>query len=191
MRAAVASVGEAMAYRAADLVAQCDIPKPQKMADGVGIPYGRMNVAMLHLLARIGARYGNGNWQVMRSRALILGEVTDPAALAEEAQAGGLIARADDPRRRISACTGRSGCASATVDTRQDADALQSALPPLATLHVSGCPKGCAHPGSADFTLVGTASGYDLVRNGRAGDAPASRGLTLTEARAHLRAAAL
>ncbi len=38
-------------------------------------------------------------------------------------------------------------------------------------LHVSGCAKGCAHPGPAALTLTGTAAGFDLIRNGTAADA--------------------
>jgi precorrin-3B synthase len=38
-------------------------------------------------------------------------------------------------------------------------------------LHVSGCPKGCAHPGRADLTLVGRADGrYDVVPGGSTRD---------------------
>jgi precorrin-3B synthase len=40
------------------------------------------------------------------------------------------------------------------------------------TLHVSGCPKGCARPAPADLTLVGQADGrYGIVLAGTARDA--------------------
>jgi precorrin-3B synthase len=42
-------------------------------------------------------------------------------------------------------------------------------------LHLSGCAKGCAHPGPAAITLVGEAGGFALIHDGRAGDAPASQ----------------
>ncbi|MBC9210132.1 precorrin-3B synthase, partial [Roseomonas aerophila] len=51
----------------------------------------------------------------------------------------------------------------------------------LPLLHVSGCAKGCAHPGAAPATLVGQPGGLALVRNGRAGDPPAAAGLTLEQ----------
>ena len=39
------------------------------------------------------------------------------------------------------------------------------------TIHVSGCPKGCAHPGRADITLVGRENGaYGVVLDGSAGN---------------------
>ena len=44
---------------------------------------------------------------------------------------------------------------------------------------MSGCAKGCAHPGPAPFTVVATATGYDLVANGRADATPVARNLTL------------
>ena len=40
-----------------------------------------------------------------------------------------------------------------------------------ATVHVSGCPKGCAHPGAADLTLVGDAGAYRVVLGGTPRDA--------------------
>jgi precorrin-3B synthase len=42
-------------------------------------------------------------------------------------------------------------------------------LPPSETgiaVHVSGCTKGCAHPASASLTIVGTAQGCGIIRNG-------------------------
>ncbi len=59
---------------------------------------------------------------------------------------------------------------------------------PGLTLHVSGCAKGCAHAGPAALTLVGRDGRYDLVRNGRAGDAPTLTGLSVEQIVAALRA---
>jgi len=39
-------------------------------------------------------------------------------------------------------------------------------------LHVSGCAKGCAHPGATDLVLVGSEVGTGLVMNGTARDEP-------------------
>ncbi len=58
---------------------------------------------------------------------------------------------------------------------RRHADLLARALtdvPHGTAIHVSGCAKGCAHPGSAPWTLVGRDGRYDLVRHGKAGDTP-------------------
>jgi len=93
----------------------------------------------------------------LRDRAARLGLVTDPA----------------DPRRRIIACPGRPACAGAEAETRVLAAAL-AALPDLpGMVHVSGCAKGCAHPGPAAITLVGRDGGFGLVRAGGPRDLPA------------------
>src|SRR5262249_44881995 len=39
-------------------------------------------------------------------------------------------------------------------------------------LHISGCPKGCAHPMPAALTVVGTQRGCGIVRHGSARAAP-------------------
>ena len=83
----------------------------------------------------------------------------------------------------ITACPGAPACSSATVPAQVDAATLQQAG--HRDLHVSGCAKGCAYPRAAT-TLVGRAGRYDLVRHGRASDAPDVRGLTLAQAMAAL-----
>ena len=45
-------------------------------------------------------------------------------------------------------------------------------------LHVSGCAKGCARPAATAATFAATATGYDLILDGRAGDSPTRRGLS-------------
>ncbi|MEA2726013.1 MAG: precorrin-3B synthase, partial [Acetobacteraceae bacterium] len=54
-------------------------------------------------------------------------------------------------------------------------------------IHVSGCEKGCAHPGSAAVTLVARDGRYDLVRDGPASGLPVLRGLTLEQASDQIR----
>ena len=87
-----------------------------------------------------------------------------------------------DPLGRVIACTGAPGCPQAHRPTRPLARRLAPAVPPGAILHVSGCAKGCAHPGPATITLTATPRGFDRAENARAGDAPVARDLpdTLT-----------
>lgn len=85
---------------------------------------------------------------------------------------------ADDPLLNIHACTGAPGCPQAHGSTREVARAMAVTLPPGETLHVSGCTKGCAHPRTADRTLVATKGGFDLVSKGAPWDAPERRGLS-------------
>ena len=84
--------------------------------------------------------------------------------------------RPDDARRSVVACAGAPACASALLSTRQLASAIAQAAGPLLdgslAIHVSGCSKGCAHPGAAALTLAGPDR---LVVQGRAGDTPHGR----------------
>lgn len=88
-----------------------------------------------------------------------------------------LILAPDDPLLSVLACTGAPGCPQAAMPTREIARRLAPSLAPGRVLHVSGCAKGCAHPGRADLTLVGRAGGFDLVREGAPWDEPLHRGL--------------
>lgn len=89
----------------------------------------------------------------------------------------GLILRADDPIRRVEACSGAPACLQALAPVRDLAARLAPEVPEGRLLHVSACAKGCAHPGRADLTLVATAEGFDLIRNGSAHDTPDRRAL--------------
>lgn len=92
----------------------------------------------------------------------------------------GLLTDPDDPRRAVTACTGAPGCAQSAGETRALAARLAGRWP--GHLHVSGCAKGCAHPGPAPVTLVARGGGrYDVVRHGTARDLPAHAGLTADE----------
>lgn len=139
---------------------------------GVGLPFGATDAAVLMGLATVA-----GGDEVLRLtpwRAVLVPGAPDRAALAGL----GLIVSADDPRLIVSACPGEPGCASATVVTRGLAARLRAGV----DVHVSGCSKGCAHPGAATLTLVGREGRFDVVRRGRAGDVPMQRGLTPAEA---------
>ena len=93
----------------------------------------------------------------------------------------GLILAGGDPLLSVIACPGAPSCPQAKGQTRPIARALAGHLPTGTLLHVSGCAKGCAHPGPAARTLVATPDGYDLILNGRAGDTPARTGLSPTD----------
>lgn len=158
---------------------------PSGSAFGIGLPFGQIEAPVLAALADLGERFGDGTLRMAPWRAALIVGV-DPAAASElsrQASALGLVTDAGDPRRRIAACPGKPACSSATVDTRGDAGRLAArALPVAGLIHVSGCAKGCAHPGPAAVTLVGNAGRYDLVAGGRAADLPVARGLDLESA---------
>jgi len=91
------------------------------------------------------------------------------------------ITRADDPRLRVVACSGAPACKEAFADTRTLAAALAPHLAAEFRLHISGCAKGCAQSGPASITLVATANGFDLIRDGSTRDAAVRHGLSGTD----------
>jgi precorrin-3B synthase len=153
-------------------------------AFALGLPFGAFPAEGLGVAAGLAERFADGELRTSPWRALVLVGVSDEARLRAAAEAGGFLADPHDPRLSVIACAGAPGCASAHAPTRPDAAVFAAVfaagrLPGL--VHLSGCAKGCAHPGPAALTLVAAADGYGLVRNGRAGDPPERRGLTLQD----------
>ena len=147
---------------------------------GLAVPFGRLDAAMLRHAADL-ADGGSSEIRLTPWRAILLPGVA-PATL-ESARALGFIVEPRDPRRAVVACVGMDGCERGTTPTHVDAAALAEAAARLGDggvmLHVSGCEKGCARPSATAVTLVGRSGRYDLVRDGRPGDAPLARGLDL------------
>src|SRR6202008_1299213 len=104
-------------------------------------------------------RFADGALRTSPWRALIVPSVADTTKLAAAAAAAGFVVAPGDPRLSVIACTGAPGCASAHAPTRADA-ALVAARRPAGLVHLSGCAKGCAHPGPAAVTLVAAPDGY-------------------------------
>lgn len=155
----------------------------------LGLPLGRLGAAQLAALGGIAERFGDGTLRLTPWRLLVIPGVLarDASRLAGAVAAAGGIADAGDPLLRIRACPGLRGCASAGVDTEADAATLAArGLPRAGLLHLSGCAKGCAHPGPAAVTLVGEAPGgevgcYGIRRDATAREAPERRGLSIGE----------
>ena len=78
----------------------------------------------------------------------------------------------DDPRQTISACPGAPECASGHIPARRMAAEIANEYSGLLDgsvhLHVSGCAKGCAHPGNADL-VAGRQRGRDRAGRRRNG----------------------
>jgi len=140
---------------------------------GAGLRFGAMDAAVLTGLAGLAA--GDRVLRLTPWRAVLVPGAPDEAAL----ERLGLIIAEDDPVLQVSACVGAPGCVSGSVATRSLAAGLRPG--PEETIHVSGCEKGCAHPGPAALTFVGRDGKFDVVRSGRAGDPPVQRGLTPAE----------
>ena len=144
------------------------IPTPGRVDAGylVGFEFGQLQAKSLSILAESGPMRLTP-WRML----LIEGAVGAPDIT-------GLITDPGDSRLRVSACTGTPGCPQALGQTRTIARALATSVPIGSHLHVSGCPKGCAHPAPSTSTLVARRDGlYDLIRDGRAADSPILAGL--------------
>ena len=146
-----------------------------RVARGIAPAFGYGEAGMLKRLAHTAARCGAASIRPAPGRALLIIGLTPAAAdeLAAIAAADGWVVQPDDTRRHIVACAGAPACASAALSTRQLAPAIAQAanllLDGSMTIHVSGCAKGCAHPGAAALTIVGPDR---LIVEGRACDVP-------------------
>jgi precorrin-3B synthase len=144
-----------------------------QVALGVALAFGYVEAAVLNRLAQVAAACGANSIQTSPGRSLLfIGLDADSASeLTAAATAAGFIVRPDDPRRFVVACAGAHACSSARLSTRELAPAIVEAagafLDGSVTIHVSGCAKGCAHPGAAALTYVGPDR---LVVRGRAID---------------------
>jgi precorrin-3B synthase len=160
---------------------------------GVGALFGRLSADQLGHLAKL-ASDGNSELRLTPWRAVLIAPVA--RAFGETMQrslAGlGLITRADDARLAVAACPGAPACANASVATREDALSLALLAQRVSdsqggiVLHLSGCLKGCAKSDATPVTLVGRDGRYDVVLNGRPGDAPAYSALTAKDVKALL-----
>ncbi|HEX8044485.1 precorrin-3B synthase [Rhizobium sp.] len=104
---------------------------------------------------------------------LVLGLDDEAAQNVQRAAAShGFRISVDDPSNHIDVCSGAGACASAFYATKSVAADLLGEAPELLdgslTAHLSGCRKGCAHPGKAAITIVGAPTGYGIVVNGSA-----------------------
>ena len=148
-----------------------------KLALGVALAFGQADGEALSRLASAMREHGARALRPAPGRALlVIGLEPDGAErAAATAQQLGFITRANDPRRRIAACAGKPACASAYLPTRALAAEIAPHLPRrdgTIVLHISGCPKGCAHPAAAALTVIGDARGAGIVRDGTAAAKP-------------------
>jgi precorrin-3B synthase len=154
-------------------------PTPGLHTDGalVALAFGQMRAETLAALAALTHEIRPTPWRML----LIVGATDLPMI-------PGLITDPSDPILRVTACTGAPACPQGLGDTRTLARVLAPHLKATRTLHISGCAKGCAHPGPAETTLTATGEGYDLIRNGTASDTPSLTGLTPNAIKDHLKA---
>jgi precorrin-3B synthase len=142
-------------------------PMPGPVAAGllVAVPFGQLDAALLAALADL-APIRLTPWRML----LLEGVAAAPAL-------PGLITDPDDPLLRVVACPGAPACGQGLAPVRDLARQLAPHVPKGQRLHVSGCAKGCAHPGPADLTLVARGDGFGLARHGTARQAAAAPAL--------------
>ncbi|MEY4576651.1 MAG: hypothetical protein RL701_1354 [Pseudomonadota bacterium] len=135
---------------------------------GFGVPFGAADAATWSALADIADSFGRAEVRMTSERSVIVPGVraSDRAQLSAAGQRLGLITEPNDPLLRVEACPGAPACASALGETRswarQLARVLHEPLSAGASLHVSGCDKGCASSARASVTLVHAADGCRL-----------------------------
>ncbi len=152
------------------------------------LAFGRGDAALLGAVADWAEGFGDGTVRLTPGRGLVLPRLREPERVRGAARRRGLIVAPDDPRRAVAACPGAPACASGHAPVQADAAGLAAVLAPGVRLHVSGCAKGCAHPGPAALTLVALAGGgYGVVPGGTARDSAVAR-LSLDVVRARLAA---
>jgi precorrin-3B synthase len=154
---------------------------------GAAAAFGRLHADQLERLASSATQAGAATLRLTPWRTILVVGLTHPAAveLAANLQHVGFIVRPEEPRLAVAACPGAPACGSATTKVQEDALTIASLLPDRLrrgiSVHVSGCAKGCAHPGAVHTTLVGNAGQYDLVANGTARDRPVCTGLSVSD----------
>lgn len=147
----------------------------------LALPFGRCDADQLTQIASWAGRFGGGEVCLSPWRGIVIPEIQrqDLGTLLALASGAGLITDPDDPRLAVFACPGQPDCANASVMTRRDAARLATTARPLlqtgGQIHVSGCAKGCAHPGPAALTLVGDNGAYRVVVEGSPRDPAVGR----------------
>ena len=149
-----------------------------RTALGIALPFGHADAGELVAFAEHAASLGVEDIRLAPRRTILSLCPTVEAAetLQDTARTLGFVVSPTDPRTAISACPGSPACASGHIAARQLAAAVAPDLADLLDssrhLHISGCAKGCAHPGKAALTLVGSEIGAGIVVDGTARDMP-------------------
>jgi precorrin-3B synthase len=124
-----------------------------RVALGLGVPLGALTPA------RCAALLAEAREEVVLTpwRGVLLPGLTAGAAVAAGARLAeaGLLLDPADPGLRVSACTGRPGCAHALADVRTDARPVSGAV----AVHWSGCERRCGRPAGPVLDVVALSGG--------------------------------
>jgi precorrin-3B synthase len=153
---------------------------------GAAAPFGEIEATRFKTLIERARSLDAKSVRLTPWRAVLIAGLEQRCAepLVDSISGLGFVVHADDSRLRVAACPGAPACAHGYSAVRDDANYWAQMLPQGdgVILHVSGCAKGCARPSATAVTLTATATGYDLILAGRAGDPPVRRRLSRTEA---------
>ena len=144
---------------------------------GFGVPLGRLDAGQLRVIAGLADEFGRGELRFSPWHVIFIPHVAKPEKLLANLRRHGFITGKLMLDVDISACSGRDGCRGAKLDTPGHALAVMRAFAagkvqlsaPL-SIHVSGCPKGCAHRGASDILALERedGSGYYVYQNSAA-----------------------
>jgi precorrin-3B synthase len=143
---------------------------------GAAAPFGEIGAVRFQVLIERARALGASGVRLTPWRAFLIVGLNRRGAesLVHSMADLGFIVDAVDSRLRVAACPGAPACMHGYRSVRDDATRWAQLLPKGddVILHVSGCAKGCARPTATAATLTATATGYDLILGGRAGDPP-------------------
>jgi len=151
-----------------------------RIALGIALPFGSIDASTLNSFCHAATAAGATGIRPAPGRTLLVMGLDRASAtsLAAAASSLGLVISPKDARIRIAACPGAPACASGMIAARDVAadiaKDLGEGLDPTLSLHISGCAKGCAHPGPATLTIVGDEKGAVFVVGGTAKGLPAA-----------------
>ncbi|MDQ0138015.1 precorrin-3B synthase [Neorhizobium galegae] len=146
-------------------------------AAGTGPAFGQAGAEDLIALCDEAERLGIQSLKPAFDHSLLFfGPQTACEALTAFARSNGFVTSPSDARSAIAACSGSPACNSAAIATQElaakTAEECGDLLDGSFKLHVTGCPKGCAHPQPSALALCGTAAGLSLIAQGKASDEP-------------------
>ncbi|MDT3380383.1 precorrin-3B synthase [Labrys neptuniae] len=127
-------------------------------------PFGRLDAHQLEGLAGVAARHG-ATLRLTPWRSILLAPLA--VDVTPEVSSLGLVVDPGDPRLAIAACPGSPSCLSGEAPAQADAGRLAPVLAGFvergASVHISGCAKGCARRAPASITLVGQGGRYGIA----------------------------
>jgi precorrin-3B synthase len=132
------------------------------------LAFGSAPAQAWRAIAELAQDLGSAEVRLLPGRRVLLPGVheTARAELTARALAQHFIVERPTPWLELVACSGAPACRSAAAETRtlalELAPLVRAQLRRGATLHVSGCEKGCAWGGAADITLLHAPDGFRL-----------------------------